>query len=33
MFACHIHDHPIRSPGVKRVQEKIITNEYIAGAA
>jgi hypothetical protein len=33
MFACHIHDHPIRSPGVKRVQEKIITNEYIAGTA
>ena len=29
MFACHIHDHPVRSAGSLRTKGKYIPNEYI----
>lgn len=29
MFACHIHDHRVRSPGSPRAKGKFIPNEYI----
>lgn len=29
MFACHIHDHPLRSPANRRATQNILPNEYI----
>jgi hypothetical protein len=29
MFACHVHDHPIRSPGTLRERQKYLANEYL----
>jgi hypothetical protein len=29
MYACHIHDHPIRSPKLHRGERRYIPNEYV----
>jgi hypothetical protein len=29
MFAAHIHDHPMRSPSVRRASQRVLANEYL----
>ena len=29
MYACHVHDHPVRAPGAQKRPERVIRNEYI----
>jgi hypothetical protein len=30
MFAAHIHDHPARSPAVKRSSQYVLPNEFLS---
>jgi hypothetical protein len=29
MYAAHIHDHPLRSPAIRRAKQYVLANEYL----